>query len=166
MILQGSAAFCAETAGGLLWTQPGTGPGGNWYLPPGKPPLGIMQPYLARRWSITNFHPDEALMAVRSPDCKWILAEAWHDARYLIANIHDHYECTDVCPDVGEIEAGETILVQSKVYFVRGSLADLECKYNEDLKRKKVSYQHRWKNPSRNLKSSGTSSDKTQLASR
>src|SRR5439155_12752625 len=51
------------------------GPGGNWYLPPGKGALGIMQPYLGKGWSITNFHPDEAIMAVRSTDGEWILAQ-------------------------------------------------------------------------------------------
>lgn len=122
------------------------GPGGNWYLPPGEGPLSIMRSYLGPGgWKITDFHPDEAIMAVRSVDGKWVLAEAWHRARYYIANIHDHYECTDVCPHLGTVAAGETVRVQGKVYFLRGSLEDLESKYKTDLSRKKIDYQHHYK---------------------
>jgi hypothetical protein len=84
-------------------------------------------------------------MAIRSADGNWVLAQAWHRARYQIANIHDHYACTDVCPDFGTIAAGETVRVLGKVYFLRGNLEELESKYKADLDLKKIDYQHHYK---------------------
>lgn len=114
-----------------------SGPGGNWFLPPDKGLLGIMRPYvLDGSWKVNNFRPDEAIVALLSSDLKWVLAQAWHQARYFIANAHDHYACTDVCPDFGDIQPRQTVWVRGKIYFFRGGLDDLEAKYEADLRNK------------------------------
>lgn len=107
----------------------------TWYLPPGREPLNLMRPLLAEGgWKLSGFNPDEAIMAVRSRDGQWVLAQAWHQARYLIGNMRANYACTDVCPALGNIAPGETVRLQGKIYFFRGSLKDLASKYKADLK--------------------------------
>ena len=61
-------------------------------------------------------------------------------ARYLLANVQERpkYACTDVCPYWGDVSPGETVRVQGKIYFFRGSLEDLESKYRADLQSKKI----------------------------
>jgi hypothetical protein len=145
-LLHDSSGTRTFLRGGGRWISVVTtwqGPGGNWYLPPGKGILEIMRPYVDNgSWKISDFHPEQALIAVTSRDEKWILAQAWHQARYTIANIHDQYACTDVCPDLGEIAAGETVQVQGKIYFFRGRLDDLESRYTADVASNKIHYYH------------------------
>ena len=115
--------------------------GGNWYLPPQTEPLNIMRRYIDDgSWKVSDFHPDEAIMAVTSRDGHWVLAQAWHQARYLLANVHERpkYACTDVCSYLGDVLPGETVRVHGKIYFFRGSLGDLESKYRADLQSKKI----------------------------
>lgn len=115
--------------------------GGNWYLPPGMEPLNLMRPLIEDgSWKVSDFRPDEALMAVVSQDEKWILAPAWPEARYLIANIHQttRYACTDVCPYWGNLSPGETVQVTGKIYFFEGTLSDLQSMYQEDLTSGKI----------------------------
>ena len=110
-----------------------------WYLPLGKEPLNLMLPLLADGgWKLSNFQPDEAIMAVRYRDGRWVLAQAWHEARYLIANMHDRYACTDVCPTLGTIAAGQTVRLRGKIYFFRGNLEELESHYKRDIREKRV----------------------------
>lgn len=116
--------------------------GGNWYLPPGVEPLNILKPYIENgSWKVSDFRPDQAVMAVRSRDGQWLLAQAWHRASFLIANVHGRYACTDVSPDLGDLGPGQTVVVRGKIYYFRGSLDDLAHKYAADLESGKLGLQ-------------------------
>jgi hypothetical protein len=110
-------------------------PGNNWYLPPGVAPLPLMQPHLKNGdWKIAPFHPDEAIIAVQSKDGKWTVAQAWKQARYLIANISPRYECTEAPPSFGDVSAGETIHARGKIYLTHAGLDGLFSMYQADLR--------------------------------
>ena len=110
--------------------------GSTWYLPPGRKVAGIMQPYVQEgSYRISQFRPDEAIIAVRSHDCSWVLAQAWPESRYLLANIQPRYQCCEAPPYLGDILPGKTVRITGKLYFIRGTLDDLERNYRRDLKR-------------------------------
>ena len=112
-----------------------SGPGNNWYLPPGREPLEIMQPHLKNgEWKIAPFHPDEAIIAVQSKDGAWTLAQAWKQSRYLIANISPKYACTEAPPDFGSVAPGETIRAKGKIYITHAGLDGLLSLYAKDLR--------------------------------
>jgi hypothetical protein len=120
-------------------------PGNNWYLPPGLEPLELMQPHLKNgEWKIAPFHPDEAIIAVQSKDGAWTVAQAWKQARYLIANISPKYECTETPPAFGTVAAGDTIHAAGKIYIVRGGREGLMSLYHADLRAGKIGV---WRNP-------------------
>jgi hypothetical protein len=57
-----------------VWSRPGS----NWFLPPGEKPLELMKPLIANgSYGLSKFHPDEAIIAVRSRDGERVLAQAW-----------------------------------------------------------------------------------------
>jgi len=118
-------------------------PGQFWFLPPGKEPCNLMRPLIEQgNWKLVDsVRPDEAIMAVRSRDEQWVLAQAWHEARYLIANTQTErkYACTDVCPYLGDIAPGQSVNVRGMIYYFRGNLEALANKYQADLKRKRIS---------------------------
>ena len=110
--------------------------GSTWYLPPGRKLVGIMRPYVeGGSYRISEFRPDEAIIAVRSRDSSWVLAQAWSESRYLLANIHPRSQCCEAPPYLGDIPAGKTVRITGKLYFIRGTLDDLETAYRLDLKR-------------------------------
>lgn len=112
------------------WVEPGS----NWYLPPGREPLPLMRPLIAdRSWNLSQFHPDEAIVALQSQEGGWILAQAWQQSQYFIVNIHRHYQCSESPPSFGELRPGQTVHARGKVYLFRGGLQDLESKYRADL---------------------------------
>src|SRR6185503_4752287 len=117
----------------------GSRPGSNWFLPPGLDPLPLMRPHLGKGgWNVAPLHPDEAIIAVQSRDGRYLLAQAWHRARYIIANVHDRYVCTEAAPSFGEIKSNETVRVTGMIYWLKGSSADLESRYRRDLAAGKV----------------------------
>lgn len=117
-------------------------PGQFWFLPPGKEPCNLMRPLIKQgNWRVVDsIRPDEAVMAVRSRDEQWVLAQAWHEARYLIANTQTErrYACTDVCPYLGDIAPGQSVNVRGMIYCFRGNLDALADKYQADLQRKRI----------------------------
>ncbi len=117
-------------------------PGNLWFLPPGKEPCNLMHPLIENgNWSVVDsVQPDEAIMAIRSRDGRWVLAQAWHEARYMISNTGPNrmYACTDVCPFLGDIAPGQTVQISGKIYIFRGDLDDLARQYKADLKNKKI----------------------------
>src|SRR5207245_1555699 len=94
--------------------------GSNWYLPPGKSPLVIMKPHLKdRSYRIADLHPDEAIIAVRSRDGRFVLAQAWQKSRYLLGNVHRQYVCTEAPPAFGDLRPGETVDATGMLYFLK-----------------------------------------------
>jgi hypothetical protein len=111
------------------------GPGGNWYLPHGKEPMPLMHIQIEDgSMKISPFHPDEAILALLSREGGWILAQAWQQSQYFIANLHSHYQCSEAPPSFGEIGPGQTVHARGKVYLFQGTLDELESKYQADLK--------------------------------
>ncbi len=117
-------------------------PGNLWFLPPGKEPCNLMRPLIEKgNWSVVDsIQPDEAIMAILSSDGRWVLAQAWHEARYMISNtgLDRMYACTDVSPFLGDIAPGQTVRIRGKIYIFRGGLDDLVIQYKADLKNKKI----------------------------
>jgi hypothetical protein len=114
-------------------------PGSNWFLPPGKEPLALMRPLLENRsWKLSPFHPDEAIVALQSREGRWILAQAWQQTQYFVVNVHDHYQCSEAPPSLGEMGPGQTVHARGKVYLFQGSLDELESKYRADLHEKHI----------------------------
>lgn len=111
------------------------GPVGSvWYLPPGKAEVPLMRPNIEdRSYRVSDFHPDEAIIAVRSADGTRVLAQAWHESRYLLANVHPKYLCTETPPAFGDVEPGAKVTARGKIYFFKGTLDDLEAKYRADI---------------------------------
>lgn len=123
--------------------------GSTWYLPPGRDIVPLMKPHIEDgSYRVAAFRPDEAIIAVRSRDGGWVLAQAWQQSRYLLANVHPNYVCTEAPPSFGDIEAGETIEATGKIYLLRGTLDQLESTYRKDVREKKIGLQ-RGKRPSR-----------------
>lgn len=110
------------------------GPGGNWYLPRGKEPMPLMHIQIEDgSMKISPFHPDEAILALESREGGWILAQAWQQSQYFIANLHSHYQCSEAPPLFGKIGPGQTVHARGKVYLFQGNLDELESKYKADL---------------------------------
>jgi hypothetical protein len=98
-----------------------------------------MQPLIAdRSWKLSQFHPDEAILALQSREGGWILAQAWRQSQYFIVNVRDHYQCSEAPPSFGEMDPGQTVHARGKIYLFQGSLADLESKYRADLNAKHI----------------------------
>lgn len=113
--------------------------GGTWYLPPGREAIPLMKPHLEQgSYRISDFRPDEAIIAVRSKDGRYVLAQAWPESQYLLANIHPHYVCTEAPPAFGDIGAGETVEVTGKIYFLEGTIDQLADAYRRDLSAGKI----------------------------
>ena len=115
-------------------------PGRNWYLPPGKDVHLLMRPLIGE-YQISDFRPDEAIVAIRSRDGGWVMAQAWHEARYLIINLLPNYACTEASPYLGKVKPGETVRLNGKIYFFRGDLEKLESSYQADLRNGKIALQ-------------------------
>lgn len=116
-------------------------PGGIWYFPLGLGPLNIMVPHLRDgSWRVSDCHLDAAIAAVVSGDGQWILAQAWHQTRYVVVNIRDGYACTDVAPDFGDIAAGESFRVRGKIYVLCGGLDHLEERYRADVRQGAIGF--------------------------
>jgi len=112
-----------------------SGPGNNWYLPPGTEPFELMSPHLkSGEWKIAPFHPYEAIIAVQSKDGAWTIAQAWKKARYLIANITPKYACTEAPPSFGNVAPGETIHATGRIYITHAGLDGVISLYNRDLR--------------------------------
>jgi len=113
------------------WSQPGS----NWYMPPGKEPLLLMRPLIEDgSWKLSQFHPDESIVALQSRERGWVLAQAWQQSQYFIVNLHSHYQCSEAPPSFGDIAPGQTVHARGKVYLFHGALDELESKYRADLK--------------------------------
>jgi len=113
------------------WVQPGC----NWYLPPGRVAYPLMRPLIEDgSWKVSRFQPDEAIVAVQSRDGRWVLAQGWGQSPYFIVNVHEHYQCCEAPPLLGDIGPGQTVHARGKIYWFQGGLDDLESKYQADLK--------------------------------
>jgi hypothetical protein len=115
-------------------------PGRNWYLPPEKEVHQLMRPLIGE-YQISDFRPDEAVVAIRSRDGDWVIAQAWHEARYLIINLLPNYACTEASPYLGSVKPGETVRLTGKIYFFRGDLEKLESSYQADLRNGRIAFQ-------------------------
>lgn len=115
-------------------------PGRNWYLPSGKDVHQLMRPLIGE-YQISDFRPDEAIVAIRSRDGGSVLAQAWHEARYWVINLLPNYACTEASPYLGTVKPGETVRLTGKIYFFRGDLEKLESSYQSDLRNRKIALQ-------------------------
>lgn len=129
-------------------------PEGNWFLPLGKAPCNLMRAMAEASsrepagggWRLSEFHPDQAIIATTSRDGRRVLAMAWHDARYMIVNIGANHGCTDVCPYLGDIPAGQTVRVKGRILCYEGELQMLMGRYEADLASRTIGF---WPNVKR-----------------
>jgi hypothetical protein len=74
------------------------------------------------------------LMAVRSRDRQWIIAQAYVEGVSVANNAH--YTCLHVRPRWPDIPPGEETTVTGKVYFLKGGLDELLARWRADFQRK------------------------------
>jgi hypothetical protein len=68
--------------------------------------MPLMLPLIEdKSWKISQFHPDEAILALQSREGGWILAQAWQQTQYFVVNVRSHYQCSEAPPLFGKIHS-------------------------------------------------------------
>ncbi len=85
-------------------------------------------------WGTSGVAADADVVAVVSPDEKYVFAVAWPQARSILSNAH--IPCVHADPLLPFADAGRRVFVRGKLYLLEGTLDDLYQRVERDVLRK------------------------------